>query len=243
MRIAPISDRVTAVLVGNLNPAIFHPAWFALNKLVSKEDAANAIVRVIHPELSNFDVGELSIQVDKQRFAVACPGRQHEMLRDLIVGSFGNILSHTPIQAMGINREVHFDTGDFAVRQAVGETLAPKAPWGEWGDILETRSNDPHLAGGLLVMTMREVRDNKDKPGWVQAEVQPSALQPIRRSGILMTINNHYEVRSAENEGDVERLIQLLDSEWMTSINKSDFIVDQIQALAERIKTDLGKRR
>ena len=102
MRIAPISDRVTAVLVGNLNPAIFHPAWFALNKLVSKEDAANAIVRVIHPELSNFDVGELSIQVDKQRFAVACPGRQHEMLRDLIVGSFGNI-HRDPYHGPGTN--------------------------------------------------------------------------------------------------------------------------------------------
>ena len=61
MRIAPENDTSTIVLVGSLNPAIFHPAWFALNEIVGKEEINDAKIDVVHKEVSRFVVRGIEI--------------------------------------------------------------------------------------------------------------------------------------------------------------------------------------
>jgi hypothetical protein len=242
MRIAPTVDRISVVLVGNFNPAIFSPAWFALNGLVSKQDADQARVALIHPEVSQFDVGQFSIQVDSQRFSASCLTSYHEMARDLVVGTFGTCLMHTPITALGINRETHFDTGDFFVRDAVGERLAPKMPWGDWGPEI----CGPHEAssdhGGLMRLTMRQGRPGHRYKGYIQADVQPSTLPDLVQTGIYIMVNNHYQLSADSKVAPIRDLLDAIETEWTPALDKSELIIDQIQLLAETCKAEAARK-
>ena len=68
--------------------------------------------------------------------------------------TFGELLPHTPLQQMGINRQVHFGVGSEEIRNRIGRTLAPTAPWGEWG--AKIASSSPELRGGFASLTMQE---------------------------------------------------------------------------------------
>jgi hypothetical protein len=243
MKIAPILDRTAAVLVGNLNPAIFTPAWFQLNGVISPEDAAGATVHVIHPELAQFDMGVFNIMVDTQKFMVSCTTTHHEMTRDLIIATFGAVLMHTPISAIGINREIHFDTGDFWVRNAVGDQLAPKGAWGDWASELDNTGKSPTQAGGLASMTMRQARLG-EIPGYILATIQPSQLPQLREQGIYIGINNHYDlngVNKAGSETGVDKLIWAIETDWSSALTKSEFICDQIQTLVQKSQREARK--
>src|SRR5215207_2918217 len=51
-------------------------------------------------------------------------------------------LPHSPIKLFGVNLEVHFKLQAPAQRLALGRTLAPVAPWGEFGKCLESKDLD-----------------------------------------------------------------------------------------------------
>jgi hypothetical protein len=69
MRIEPENNSVSIVLVGSLNAAIFHPAWFAANNLLSKNDLESSEVDVILRKFAAFRVADwLRINVEPNRF-------------------------------------------------------------------------------------------------------------------------------------------------------------------------------
>ena len=143
MRISPQIDRATIVLVGRFNPAIFQPAWFALHKMIGQKEAETADIELIHKEVSQFKLDQFEFQVLADRFAITSLDTHPEHIRDLVISCFGQFLPHTPVRAMGINRAVHFDTGDFEVRDCVGGRLAPKDAWGAWGEEIRGAPREP----------------------------------------------------------------------------------------------------
>jgi len=231
MLIAPVVDRVSIVLLGNFNPAIFTPAWFAQNQLVSREDSDKADVKVVHPDYSQFTVGELTISVEHQRFIVACDAPRYDMVKDLAIGAFGNVLFHTPLRGIGINREFHFDAGSFLARDAVGARLAPREAWGDWGPYLQNDGKDLAEFGGLLSISLREMHLKSEFRGFVQADLQPSMLPQLGTSGIFMVVNNHYEIKSEGAGKSTDRMVMLLEQEWGAANTKCEFILEQIQKL------------
>ena len=54
MRVDPEISGVSVVLLGNFNPAIFTPAWFALHDLLPRQATDNAELQVAHPGLTLF---------------------------------------------------------------------------------------------------------------------------------------------------------------------------------------------
>ena len=48
MRIEPEISGVSVVLLGDFNPAIFTPAWFALHDLLPESVADDADLRIAH---------------------------------------------------------------------------------------------------------------------------------------------------------------------------------------------------
>src|SRR5688500_4623204 len=97
------------VLRGSFNPTIFQPSWLARYNLISTQEADAAQVKVVHSEVSHFETESSVIQVTKDRFAAATKASVHWVpLADLVVGTF-SILEHTPVTAMGINRQMHFE--------------------------------------------------------------------------------------------------------------------------------------
>ena len=222
-----ISD-VAIVLVGSLNPPIFHPQWFAGNGLIEQKEAEAAEIEVIHKEISIFRMDWLAIKVDQQRFVAEIFEAPYIRASDLLVRTFKEFLIHTPITMLGINRRVHFTVGDEEKRNKIGKALAPHDPWGKWGAEIEGSSKENR--GGLRSLTM-EQRDLADrKKGYVRCKIEPSKKVDPQGGGIYMEVNDHYEVEEQGKLSGCQEMINTLESNFDKSINHSEFIINQIMS-------------
>ena len=61
---------VSIVLIGNLNPAIFHPSWFAAHNLLRTEEADAATINIIHPDVASFKTEWLEVNIVRERFQI-----------------------------------------------------------------------------------------------------------------------------------------------------------------------------
>lgn len=233
MRIEPENNSVIIVLVGSLNAAIFHPAWFVANNLLSKNDLEGAEVEIIHPEIAAFKIGDwLHIRVEPNRFIAETTEPPFVRLSDLVVRTFGEALIHTPISQMGINRRVHFSVGDEETRDKIGKKLAPQDAWGEWASDIAGKNPEKH--GGMISITMRQLDLDDRETGHVQAKVEPSRLIK-NRSGISVEVNDHYEISNEDFSDRAIRISDLLGKQFEASIRRSEWIIDQIMALKEEV--------
>jgi hypothetical protein len=220
-------SNASIVLLGNFNPSIFSPAWFARYGLLTDEQVAAAEVTVVHPEVSIFTADWVEIRVENQRFQ-AQSSISPIQIRDLVLKTFVDYLPHTPIHSLGINRQAHHKLPSAEHRMRFGRALAPLAPWGEWGQEME-KSESP---AGVLSLTMYQPRTDRPK-GHLQITAQPS--QRIARAfGVFFQVNDHYEVASRENLAGCEEIMQLLDKNFESSLERSDRILDQVLTEAEK---------
>jgi len=230
LRIEPEISGVSIVLRGNFNPSIFQPMWFAKQGLISEEAAAGAELGVVHPEVTIFKVDpDFSFSVDRDRLVINRGIAPLIVASDLICRMFGDLLPHTPIGQLGINRNVHFSVGSFEKRDQIGQLLAPPAPWGKWGEGFS--AGDETKRGGLLSMTMirRNLRDRE--VGWIQAKVEASNKIGQGRTGIFMEINDHYQLPDPASAVDAMVMIRILQERFDSSLKSSDAIIDQIMSL------------
>jgi hypothetical protein len=232
MRIAPEISSASIVLVGSFNPPIFHPAWFAKNGLITDQENENAEIEIIHQEITLFRLEWLSIRIEPQRFIVETQQAPFIRLSDLVVKTFKECLNHTPISKLGINRMVHFSVGSEEMRNRIGKTLAPHEPWGEWAAAITGKSAGKR--GGLRSLIMEQQDLDDRAKGHIQAHLEPS-LQIKFGVGISIRVNDHYEVENPEQTQGCEELIGLLESRFDTSIKRSEWIIDQIMALKEKL--------
>jgi hypothetical protein len=226
MRIEPEVSGASIVIIGNFNAQIFQPFWLAEHEIITEAEAEAAIVAVIHPDFTRFSVdGEFSLQVERERFGIDRQVAPLIRIADITCRIFGDLLPHTPLKQLGINRQVHFDVGTEANRDQIGRTLAPPQPWGEWGAALSTELGGGRH-GGLQSLTMRQYIANRS--GWLQAKIEPSLMIGGGRSGIYAEINDHYDVGQSF---DADAVVEIVRSHFDTSLNQSDAIIDHIMSL------------
>jgi hypothetical protein len=126
----------TIVLLGSFNPGIFHPQWFARQGLLPDGEVDSSTLQVVHPQASQFETERFFIQVTLDRFqAMTKPNTPGDVLRDLVLGAF-TVLEHTPMKALGMNRQMHFSMGSEEAWHRLGDKLAPK-------DVLERGVTSP----------------------------------------------------------------------------------------------------
>ncbi len=226
MRIEPEISGVNVVLLGHFNPAIFTPAWFALQGTLPKQAADTAQLQVAHQELTVFSTEWLRLRVTKERFGAGTRKAPYIRVRDLLVRVFKEHLPHTPLKAFGINRDAHFPAGQ-TERDRIGRSLAPVEPWGRWKD--ELGLDRDH--GGMKSLTMsRHGLSNRPAGGQINVTVEPSKRIADSRFGIYVTVNDHYEIASDNVEGR-EQLMGFLEGCFESSIRRSDAIIDHIMSL------------
>jgi hypothetical protein len=228
VRIEPEVGAVSVVLLGNFNPAIFTPAWFAKWSLLSENEVAEAKIEVVHPEITAFTAGTKRITVQADRFTVESSEAPWITLADLVEKTFQEFLPHTPASKLGINRIVHFGVGTEECRNSIGRKLAPTEPWGEWGQRIE--NSPPALRGGFTSLTMQEAWETEEFRGHIQTLVEPSK-KVTGNSGIYMRVNHHSEVISPKPEVGCEKIIGYLRDNFQTSIEKAEWIIDQVMRL------------
>ena len=122
------------IVLGNFNPAIFSPDWLERNDLIGSEDAD--IARnpdqegnmVIANQVARYGTNMFAIQVLENQLQLSSKGVLTPAFKDLAASIF-QLLSHTPVTAVGLNFECHYklDTKDQA--HLVGDVLAPKDIW------------------------------------------------------------------------------------------------------------------
>jgi hypothetical protein len=227
LRIEPEISGVAIVLRGNFNPSIFQPFWMARQGLITDEAAAAATVSVIHPEISQFAIeSEFILNVQSDRFQISRATAPLVTVSDLCSRIFGDILPHTPINQVGINRSVHFSVGSAQERDRIGKLIAPQGPWGEWGAGFS--SDDLAHLGGLQTLTMINKKVSDRESGWIQAKIEPSQAIGKGETGIFMEINDHYQFKDTT---DAVVMMAILQERFEPSIANSDNIIDQIMSL------------
>jgi len=201
------------VLIGDFNPKIFQPAWFAAEELIRKQEAEEASIEIIRPEVVSFTLEWLKMIVTHDRFQTSTTQKPYyDIMRDLVIGTF-ELLQHTPIRMMGINTEIHYQMKDEDEWHSLGHRLAPKELW-------DTTLNKP----GMQSLTMKGERSDGFK-GYIQVVVEPSAkVYP----GIYFNVNDHYEVKDPESVIGCEEILSILESSWKESIERSQKIIESI---------------
>jgi hypothetical protein len=202
-------DTASVVLLGYFNPVIFQPAWFAAKGLIREAEAAEATVEMIHPEVTSFRAGWLSLSVTRDRFiAMSSDTAQHVALRDLVVATF-QLLEHTPTSRLGLNRAMHFSLYNEQKWHLFGHMVAPKEPW--TGIAVEP---------GLLSLSMQSKRDD-GLSGRIIFRVEPSLKH---RFAAFIDVNNELVPKrdadksfsvTSEPRGDATpELIDLVRAHW-----------------------------
>jgi len=221
----PKSQESSIVLVGNLNPKIFQPAWFASQGLIKEIEAEKADIQIIHSDIVIFTLEWLILEVSKERFVARTAQEPYdEPLRDLVVGTF-SLLKHTPINQVGINRSMHFLMENEDKWNEAGYRLASKEPW----EGILKRS-------GLLTLTIEE-SERKDgvvyrsdgKRGCTRVRTEPSRkINP----GIFIEVNDHFECQDPTVTLGCEEILDIVNKSWESSYKRSETI---IYSLLERL--------
>jgi hypothetical protein len=206
----PEFQETSIILIGDFNPQIFQPTWFAEQNLIRQQEAEMSDIDLINREIVSFSLDWMHLQVLKKRFFVGTTQQPYdEVLRDLVIGTF-RLLNQTPIDVMGINSDRHFKMTSEQQWHDFEHRIAPKRLWNE---VLESPS--------LHSLTMeRQHPDGKN--GFIRVQVEPSVkIQP----GIRFNINHHYQVKNTENVFGSEELIDILEHCWNSSLESSNQIV------------------
>lgn len=189
------------VTLGEFNPMIFHPAWFANNNLLPEEETAEAEGLVVTRELSTFQVSDIHVQVEQGRFGLTTKNpAQAPLLLDLAEGCF-RLLEHTPINHLGLNLDLEYEMPSVEDWHAVGDRLAPKAPW---SGIL----SNP----GMRAVVMEGQRDGCDADR-VHVRVQPTN----RVQAVFVGVNQHYNIKTEARQSVRERnaeAIRVVNEDW-----------------------------
>ncbi len=171
---------ISIVLVGHFNPSIINPSWLALKKLIRISEAENANLKVSHPEISDFSLSYVNIQVTKEKFIFVCDNESDfDITRDLAVSIF-RILNETPINGIGLNHMLHFSLKNEDEYIKFGDWLAPHEIW---KDIL----NKPRLIELKIVEPI-----DSGKPERSQVTITPS--DKINPFGVRLLLNYHIEL-------------------------------------------------
>ena len=228
MRVEPEIDGANVTLLGDFSPAIFAPAWFVLHGLLPESAADGAEVGIVHPQVTAFTFDWLTLEVTTERFRVETRQAPHTRAFDLVARTFAEPLNRTPLKAFGINREVHFQVRSQAERDLIGRTLAPVEPWGAWGHGLGTDGKH----GGMTSLTMTQIQlDGRPPDDRINVTVEPSNRIGEGQRGVFVRVNDHYTTDDAGADS-CERLMELLQNNFETSLKRGEGIVDHVMSLA-----------
>ncbi len=221
---------MSIVLVGSFNPAIFHSAWFTKFGLLPEEEGADIQQQVILPDFAQFSLAWLQTQVTPERFQLSTTDPESfNLLRDLAIGTF-RILSHSPVRALGVNRDQHYRVDSIQRWHEIGLTLAPSKVW---------RSS---LVDSGMKSLLVEGRRDDGFVGFVHVRVEPS-VQVF--PGVYIGVNDHFQLEEhGDAITDAERAIEVLETQWDRLIERAPTLVNVVlnvkPSAADRVE---AKRR
>jgi hypothetical protein len=199
------------VVLGDFVPTIFHPSWFSQKNLLPQQEADNAKLEVMHPEITAFTTDWLDVKIMQNRFSASClKDDSLPLLKDLVLGTL-HFFSETPVKALGINRDYHFQLSSEPEWHAVGDKLTPKGPW-----------KDLLLKPGMHTVKMQGLKEDPQK-GSVNVTVQPS--MKVKPNGVYVQINDHY---AFEKDSKIPVALRVFADNWSSSLERAAKIASSL---------------
>lgn len=195
----------TIVLVGSFNPKIFHPAWFAAEGLIGKKEAEEADIQIIHQDMAIFQLNWLKVEVTRVRMIIETVQDGFlEPLRDLVMGML-QILSHTPITALGMNQTMHYELPKDKIWQYLASQFVNQ---GYWNDTLSNTVMEK--------IVLRRIRTHEQFPGSQILTLGPSDTLP---NGLHYFFNDHYDIPSQKGETySSSKAEEIISQNWESSL-------------------------
>lgn len=195
----PERQQYSLILVGDFNPAMFHPEWFKRNDIISPEEIdfehdstlKNSII--VTPQLTIFKTSQLNIKIDQNRFEVVADKEPFISVIDFIIKTFENLGSFI-IKAFGFNYSAHYKVEDVATLHRIGDKLAPKE---HWATLLGDEVAGDDRKSGLTAIQMQ--KSKTDGTGQYTVILQPSNFV---KPGIFMSCNDHTNMSKENNLAD-----------------------------------------
>lgn len=208
----PTNEEISVVLIGSLNPAIFHPEWFVRQGLLPRGEADRAATIVVSPQVANVRFLDFGLQVLPNRLSVqTIDVSKAPRIHDFVIGILTK-LPHTPISAAGLNQVLHVPTEGEASWHKIGDALAPKEPI--WHEL--------YKSPGLLNISIQDPRQGRF-PGYVNIAVQPSPLIP---HGLMVSSN--IELQITDQVGSAPKVVNFIQTEWSNAIQEAKRVTEFI---------------
>lgn len=217
---------ISVVLLGDFNPAIFHPQWLVHNELISSGIAEAAKEVSCQSEFSTFEVDNMKLFVEKERFGLTTKDvSMLPVFRDTVKGIF-TLLEHTPLKALGLNYDFRYSMPDDESWHRLGHTLAPKECC--WDSLLEK----PGMAALAIRGSRGEVPESR-----VDIRVNPIWDE---KNGVFIGINQHYRFDDLEDTAIVERnqrVLNILETDWQSFCEYAKNAVKKILKTGDKTET------
>lgn len=195
---------LSIVLIGNFNPSIVTPHWLASKKAIRESEAENAVIKIIHPEISDFKISFAEIQVSQDKFIINCNNEaDFDLTRDLLISIF-TFLNETPVKGIGINYITHFSFEKAKDYNNFGNWLSPHSIWKD--DLTE-----PKLLELKIVEPFTEGNSVKNL-------VSISTSDKIQQNGVRYQLNYHIEIAREKTRS----LSEVFQQHWEISNQKSE---------------------
>ncbi len=206
----------TIVLVGSFNLKIFHPAWFASEELIGKNEAEDAEIQIIHQDVATFQLNWLKLQVTRERMiAETIQDGFLEPLRDLVIGTL-QILSHTPVTAVGINQSMHYE---FSKERSWKEVVSQIINENYWNATLSDTVMEK--------IAFRRTRSDQQFPGSQILTLEPSVKLS---NGLYYFFNDHYDIPAEQGKEIYTSLKaeEIISKNWENSLKDGQDCITKI---------------
>lgn len=220
-----VQSTASVVLVGKFNPFIFQPEWLRKHKIIGEKETEVATdgVEVIHPEVSILNLINMKLVVDTSRFSLTVLEEPFVRGRDFVVSCF-SLLPHSPVTAVGINREIVFRAQSVEAWHKLGDALAPKEPW----MVLLGDGNKKQRTGGMRSIVMERSLRTDEKKGYVRVTVE--ALE-TGRNETKINYNDHYVLATKNKSSSADAAVELINQSWDQCMEKSAEVFDVLLRL------------
>ncbi len=224
MLIPPDISACSIVLLGKFNPAIFHPAWLQ-SKNIEHQDSSPDGDLLVHQDVTTFTIDAHTYLIRNDRFQLETRSIPWVSILDLVTKIFVEHLPHTPIDAIGVNRTVHFALPSISSRIKLGRMLAPVEPWGDFGRGMDT--DELSQTGGIQTLTMRR-KTFLDGQGFeTNVTIEPS-VRVRENTAVYMHVNAHHALGDLPAGYGSETAMALLAQRFEPALEEADAIIENI---------------
>ena len=224
MLIQPEISACSIVLLGQFNPAIFHPAWLQSKAIEPELPETNSDL-LTHRDVATFSIDTRTYHVRTDLFQVETLSAPWVTILDITTKIFREHLHHTPITGFGVNRTVHFRLPNMLSRIRLGRMLAPIEPWDEFGEGMD--SDDKNFTGGLQSLIMRRKFFIDGNALETNVTIEPS-MKVKGNTAVYMHVNAHHALSNLlEGHGSDAAMI-LLAKRFEPAIEEADSIIETI---------------